>query len=154
MDRQTYIELFKDPKWQRKRLEIMERDGFTCQSCFDTEKTLNVHHLIYFPNNKPWEYDDKFLITLCEECHKYEKDNINSVMKNLKESLARCHFLSYHINEIAEGFYYQNLPYPPEVKASILKFTLTDVEAVARICCYYFDRLSEKNGNKNKKELF
>lgn len=31
---------------------------------------LNVHHEFYIDGNKPWEYHDDALVTLCEECHK------------------------------------------------------------------------------------
>lgn len=65
----TYSEKLKSPKWQKKRLEIMERDGFQCQMCFDREETLTVHHKYYIRGNNPWEYDDDCLITLCEDCH-------------------------------------------------------------------------------------
>lgn len=33
-------------------------------------KGLNVHHRYYIKGNKPWEYSDDALITLCESCHK------------------------------------------------------------------------------------
>lgn len=66
-----FFEQYKDPRWQKKRLEIMERDNFRCQSCGDTEKTLNVHHTVpYRKETKPWEYEYDELITLCEGCHK------------------------------------------------------------------------------------
>jgi len=65
-----YSEQLKSPKWQKKRLEIMQRDKFTCQLCGDKETTLNVHHINYINNKKCWEYKDKELITLCEHCHK------------------------------------------------------------------------------------
>lgn len=67
--KKTYAELLKDPRWQKKRLEILNRDSFICKSCGDNEKTLHVHHLVYINNNQPWEYEDKLLITLCEDCH-------------------------------------------------------------------------------------
>ena len=31
----NYSEQLKSPKWQKKRLEIMQRDKFTCQLCGD-----------------------------------------------------------------------------------------------------------------------
>lgn len=65
-----YSELLKDPRWQKCRLKILERDRFTCRACEETEKTLHVHHLQYYCGLKPWEYDNKVLITLCENCHK------------------------------------------------------------------------------------
>lgn len=45
-----YIEKLRDPRWQKKRLQILERDGFACQSCYDTETTLHVHHCTYTAN--------------------------------------------------------------------------------------------------------
>lgn len=65
----TYSEKLKSPKWQKRRLEIMERDGFQCQMCFDRDETLTVHHKEYINGREPWEYEDKHLITLCEDCH-------------------------------------------------------------------------------------
>ena len=64
-----YSELLRDPKWQKKRLKILERDKFQCRACEATEETLHVHHIIYDYKLKPWEYLDCDLITLCEYCH-------------------------------------------------------------------------------------
>jgi hypothetical protein len=69
MDKQIYFDLLKDPRWQRKRLEIMKRDNFACVMCNDKKHTLNVHHDYYIIDKAPWEYDDKDLRTLCEDCH-------------------------------------------------------------------------------------
>ncbi len=63
-----YAALLRDPRWQRKRLRIMERDGFSCVACGDESKTLSVHHLRY--RGLPWDADDADLQTLCEPCHK------------------------------------------------------------------------------------
>lgn len=68
-----YKSLLKHPLWQRKRLEIMQRDGFTCQICgkgINDGTPLNVHHKKYIFGMKPWEYTNDNLITLCENCHK------------------------------------------------------------------------------------
>jgi len=43
----SYYLKYRDSKWQKKRLEIMKRDKFTCRICGDTESTLSVHHLFY-----------------------------------------------------------------------------------------------------------
>lgn len=69
MDNKNYSDLLKDPRWQKKRLKVMERDGFMCYSCKNKDDTLNVHHLNYRKNEKPWDYEDDELITLCEVCH-------------------------------------------------------------------------------------
>lgn len=69
----TYSEQLKDPRWQRKRLEIMDRDGWACRRCNSTTKTLNVHHIEYFGRLEPWNYPDHMLITLCEDDHEIEE---------------------------------------------------------------------------------
>ena len=65
----TYTELLRHPFWQKKRLDIFQRDKFTCQKCSDTLSNLQVHHVYYLPNTAPWEYPSSALITLCEFCH-------------------------------------------------------------------------------------
>jgi hypothetical protein len=64
----TYYEKLKDPRWQKKRLEIMSRDSFTCVACGRDDKTLTVHHVRY--TRDPWDIDNIWLQTLCEDCHK------------------------------------------------------------------------------------
>lgn len=68
----TYKEKLKDPRWQKKRLKILERDNWKCRCCTDDLKMLVVHHLVYYSNRDPWEYEDDELITFCEDCHEYE----------------------------------------------------------------------------------
>lgn len=68
--RASYSELLRHPKWQERRLRIMDAAGFKCQSCGTNEVTLNVHHLYYRRGAKPWEYPDTALVCLCEPCHK------------------------------------------------------------------------------------
>jgi len=69
-NKKSYAEKLKDPRWQKKRLEILERDEWKCMSCGDKENTLHVHHIFYFPGKEPWDVHNGFLITLCEKCHK------------------------------------------------------------------------------------
>lgn len=68
----NYSEQLKSPMWQKKRLEIMQRDNFTCKRCLCNNKTLNVHHVRYLKNKKAWEYKDSNYLTLCEDCHSIE----------------------------------------------------------------------------------
>jgi hypothetical protein len=65
----AYSKLLKHPLWQRKRLEILNRDNFQCQICEDKETTLHIHHKEYIPGKNPWEYEDSNFITVCEDCH-------------------------------------------------------------------------------------
>ena len=69
----SYINKLKDPRWQKRRLEIMQRDNFTCQACYCNDKTLHVHHKYYEKGTEPWDYPDKVLVTLCEGCHAAEE---------------------------------------------------------------------------------
>lgn len=64
----TYAEKLRDPRWQKKRLEVMKRDKFTCRDCGATDKTLHVHHCFYEKGN-PWETGSALMLTLCDKCH-------------------------------------------------------------------------------------
>lgn len=63
----TYSQKLQNPLWQKRRLEILERDNFTCGICGDTETELHVHHLKY--TGEPHEAPDEDLQTLCRICH-------------------------------------------------------------------------------------
>ena len=69
MAKLTYAEQLKHPNWQRKRLSILERDGWKCVACQADEKTLHVHHKTYIKGRSAWEYEDSNFEALCEECH-------------------------------------------------------------------------------------
>ena len=57
----------QDPRWQRRRMEILNRDDFTCVACKAKDKPLHVHHKRY--SGELWESPDEDLQTLCEDCH-------------------------------------------------------------------------------------
>ena len=80
-----YKEQLKHPKWQKKRLEIMQRDSFKCRICGSDDKQLNVHHIIYCKEYEfAWDYDNNFLITICTECHENEHNfNQNEIAFDL-----------------------------------------------------------------------
>lgn len=86
-NKKSYSEMLKDPRWQKKRLQIMNRDDFTCRSCGDKSTTLHVHHLAYVRNACPWEYEDRFLVTLCENCHEEETECRKAAEDSLLEAL-------------------------------------------------------------------
>jgi hypothetical protein len=71
----SYSEKLKDPRWQKKRLEVLERDGWKCRLCGEEEKTLHVHHLVYMKGFEPWEVPSGLLLTVCEECHKGDRED-------------------------------------------------------------------------------
>jgi hypothetical protein len=75
----TYAEKLKNPKWQKKRLEVLDRDNYSCTVCGDTETELHVHHKKYKNGKAPWEYELDNFSTLCKYCHdfvtNYTKNN-------------------------------------------------------------------------------
>lgn len=68
-----YSEKLTSPLWQRRRLEIMQRDDFKCHYCGDATEQLEIHHVVYLGNRQPWEYEDEHLICICHSCHSEEE---------------------------------------------------------------------------------
>lgn len=99
----TYAEKLLDPRWQRKRLEVLERENFACQLCGDTKTTLHVHHEEYSAN--PWETDSALLKCYCKHCHsviEYNKEyDIDTLRGMVKETLdngnVQLHFAYWDI---------------------------------------------------------
>jgi hypothetical protein len=90
-----------DPKWQRTRLEIMQRDNWSCKKCGGKTKTLNVHHIRYIEGRKPWEYCSADLETICEECHSTLHKVQNMYFSaSLKNKLSMWHKLLGGIEKI------------------------------------------------------
>ena len=96
MNSLIYSEKLQDPHWQRKRLEILSRDKFTCQLCQDTETTLHVHHKEYLKGHQPWEYPDDNFQTLCKDCHlvvEYFKLSNEKVLTCMKPNKTTIYYL-------------------------------------------------------------
>jgi len=76
-EKNGFYEQYRDPRWQKKRLKILDRDKFTCQSCGEQKEFLNIHHRSpYEKDLKVWEYENEELITFCESCHKQITEDI------------------------------------------------------------------------------
>lgn len=82
---------YKHPKWQEKRLKVMDEAGFKCLICGDKDSTLNVHHISYLKNRDPWEYENNELVCLCEGCHA----EMHATEDRLKEALHLYKVFSY-----------------------------------------------------------
>lgn len=111
----SYAEMLKDPRWQKKRLEVMQRDGFICQHCLSEDKPLQVHHLVYEKDKKPWEYADEDLITLCEECHQRETEENSEIygyfkilVGQFKKSKLSLPVLNSILGQLSEFLYSYN----------------------------------------------
>lgn len=99
-----YLEKLKDPRWQRKRLEILSRDCWQCRICLDTTKTLHVHHRRYLAGREPWDYPDNLLVTLCCDCHADETAFFPRAVDRLVGALADAGATSHNIERIAQAF--------------------------------------------------
>lgn len=111
----NYAKKLRDPRWQKKRLEILSRDHFTCNICADTETELHIHHKQYYDNYEPWEYDDEDLVTLCKHCHALTEELKKTdrvpviVVKTKYNDLTATFFISciYRMHSMkGAGFFY------------------------------------------------
>lgn len=119
MKRSDYYEKLKDPRWQKKRLEVFQRDEFRCQACFDDESTLTVHHRYYDKGLEPWEYPLEALVTLCQNCHQNEYEEQYETDKRLVRAFRGAGFLNGDLDRIIEGLDGYVLPHASEVTASM-----------------------------------
>lgn len=103
MEEKTYAQKLQDPRWQRKRLEILGRDQFRCRKCFNDGNSLHVHHIAY-NHGEPWDIDNELLITLCKKCHDQESIDVKTSLANLINSIKSSGYMSHEINLIAEIF--------------------------------------------------
>ena len=143
-----YAEKLKDPRWQKLRLEVFNRDEFTCQNCMETEKPLAVHHLRYVPDREPWEYKTWQLVTLCEDCHTEEYESMYGAMTSLIEQIKDKGFLSNAVTNLSVAFHGLNLHYPQEVIADAISHIFTDDKLFSQLMTMYFKSIGEKNGKR------
>jgi len=61
-----------DYKYSDWRLNIYERDSFTCQECGQVGGKLNAHHRFKWSEFPSFRYEIWNGITLCTKCHKKE----------------------------------------------------------------------------------
>lgn len=101
MGTMTYLAQLRHPKWQRKRLEILQRDGWMCQRCCAEDKTLNVHHKRYTKGSMAWEYSGDDLTSLCEDCHELT----HAEEQDFKAEASRLSVRYGDIKELMLGFY-------------------------------------------------
>lgn len=73
--RSEYAKKLLDPRWQKLRLQVLERDKWTCQACGAKDKTLHAHHVFYWPEAEgPWDYLPSSIVTVCADCHEVEHE--------------------------------------------------------------------------------
>lgn len=92
----TYAQKLRDPRWQKKRLQILERDKWACCICHSTTRNLQVHHLFY-ARLEPWQYPDHAYQTLCEQCHKERQDEVDGMVDELRVCLGDVATAKLHL---------------------------------------------------------
>lgn len=84
----TYAEKLRHPSWQKKRLQILERDNWACTICGSKVRNLQVHHLVYAKRD-PWDYPDCVYQTLCDLCHEARQEQTDKIVDAIRISLAK-----------------------------------------------------------------
>lgn len=102
----SYLNKLKSPLWQKKRLEILNRDKFTCQDCGGVESTLHVHHIAYY--KEPWDCPNELLVTLCEDCHENESHDLKIVTKNLIENMKKSGLRAKDLLDVSNHYYHKS----------------------------------------------
>jgi len=139
----TYQEKLKDPRWQKLRLEIFERDEWMCRCCQDDENTLMVHHLSYSPGKEPWDYPPDNFLTLCKTCHENELETRPDYEKMLLQAIREKGFMADDLYRLVRAFLKLSIIYIPEVTASIIEFMFAD-DIMNKISPLFWEDLSGK----------
>jgi len=120
-----YMTRLRDPRWQKKKNGILERDAYECTWCragVDDGRNLQVHHGYYSREFEgPWEYPDASLFTLCEKCHPQAEMTRKQVLEQLGHLPPQLHHHVYYgiqemLESLAEGEVIDELEVPWSVK--------------------------------------
>lgn len=136
--RENYKQKLLDPRWQKLRLRILERDDWTCQICWNKEETLHVHHRIYSKGGEPWDTPEWALVTLCATCHEEETAGRKEQEQSLLLGLAR-YFFHADINGLAIGFQSLEPLCSPRIVADAYSWALESKDAQQKIIDMYYD---------------
>lgn len=68
-------------KWQKKRIEVLERDHHLCRICFEDDHVINntglqIHHITSLDRDFEQRLDTNNLITLCPKHHEEAEHGI------------------------------------------------------------------------------
>ena len=92
----SYREKLRDPRWQRLRLQILDRSDWSCEWCGSKatkgkSRGLQVHHGWYGRDVEPWEYESDTLYCLCDSCHEQAETDRRVVYCELARIPPRFH---------------------------------------------------------------
>ena len=139
-----YSDKLKDPRWQKLRLKVFERDDWACQICFDKESQLKVHHKYYLQGKEPWDYPLEVFITLCEKCHTEEYENRPEAEHVLLRVLKEKGFFAADVQGLAEGVSRMELLHSHDVVASAYAWALGTPEIQRRLLDRYLASTNQK----------
>jgi len=127
----SYAEKLRDPRWQKKRLEVLNAASFFCEHCGADTKELHVHHHYYDKSLEPWEYGSAYSC-LCDECH----SRLHQKLRMLMESIAGDETFIDHLQGYLDGILStakspDNLPYAIGFARSRITLTSSEYLAIA-----------------------
>ena len=82
-----YSDKLRDPRWQQRRLRVLDTHRWACEDCGGTKEQLEVHHCYYLRGNEPWEHGDNLLMCLCAHCHQRRQNLEEMAKQSLSEIL-------------------------------------------------------------------
>lgn len=56
-------------EWRYFRRRIFRDRGAQCENCGKRDRTIDVHHRVYYHDRYPWAYRPDEVLLLCRECH-------------------------------------------------------------------------------------
>jgi hypothetical protein len=94
-------EKYKDLRWKRRSLEVLERDKGFCQNCGKSsfEIVLQAHHRNYSASD-PWDEPMENLVTLCVTCHPIEQKNLGTAARNVAAALMKSNWMVKHRKQL------------------------------------------------------
>jgi len=135
---------YLDPRWQKLRLSVLERDGWTCKICGDDVNTLYVHHRYYTPKKEIWDYDLDAFVTLCKSCHEEETFERKNAEDDLITSFKRK-FLVSGLKEFVVAIVDMPMLHLENVVAAAYGWALQNDKMQREIIEKYFKYLHKKN---------
>jgi hypothetical protein len=116
-----YEEKLRHPKWQRRRLEIMELAGWQCEICGDTEEEFHIHHTGY-SGREPWDSPDEELWCLCTTCHTLSHLKEEKIVAFLGSREPKREIVMVHYDELKDVEAAIAAETDPEKAIKLLKF--------------------------------
>jgi len=120
-----YKEQLQDKRWYELREKILNNHSRRCAGCGNPDG-LNVHHKTYIKGLMAWEYDEKYLIPLCHDCHEIFHRNERALREILCNNRLYYNYEFKTIIKIVEAICSAGTNHYPEIlefaESKIYKF--------------------------------